>query len=140
MTRPTSFRLPDDLLARVDAEAIATGTSVTSLVTSLLDEGLKSRRFPGVVYRNGPAGRRAGLARGPDVWEVIRAVRSAPGRGERRLHVVAESSGVALDEVRLAVEFYAAFPDEIDARIAADEQAQLELRQAIDRRERLLSS
>jgi hypothetical protein len=140
MTRPTSFRLPDDLLARVDAEAIATGTSVTSLVASLLDEGLKSRRFPGVVYRNGPAGRRAGLARGPDVWEVIRAVRSAPGRGERRLHVVAESSGVALDEVRLAVEFYAAFPDEIDARIAADEQAQLELRQAIDRRERLLSS
>jgi hypothetical protein len=140
MTRPTSFRLPDDLLARVDAEAIATGTSVTSLVTSLLDEGLKSRRFPGVVYRNGPAGRRAGLARGPDVWEVIRAVRSAPGRGERRLLVVAESSGVALDEVRLAVEFYAAFPDEIDARIAADEQAQLELRQAIDRRERLLSS
>jgi hypothetical protein len=140
MTRPTSFRLPDDLLARVDAEAIATGTSVTSLVTSLLDEGLKSRRFPGVVYRNGPAGRRAGLARGPDVWEVIRAVRLAPGRGERRLHVVAESSGVALDEVRLAVEFYAAFPDEIDARIAADEQAQLELRQAIDRRERLLSS
>ena len=140
MTRPTSFRLPDDLLARVDAEAIATGTSVTSLVSSLLDEGLKSRRFPGVVYRNGPAGRRAGLARGPDVWEVIRAVRSAPGRGERRLHVVAESSGVALDEVRLAVEFYAAFPDEIDARIAADEQAQLELRQAIDRRERLLSS
>ena len=140
MTRPTSFRLPDDLLARVDAEAIATGTSVTSLVTSLLDEGLKSRRFAGVVYRNGPAGRRAGLARGPDVWEVIRAVRSAPGRGERRLHVVAESSGVALDEVRLAVEFYAAFPDEIDARIAADEQAQPELREAIDRRERLLSS
>src|ERR1700686_3386571 len=140
MTRSTSFRLPDDLLARVDAEAIATGTSVTSLVTSLLDEGLKSRRFPGVVYRNGPAGRRAGLARGPDVWEGIRAVRSAPGRGEGRLHVVAESSGVALDEVRLAVDFYAAFPDEIDARIAADEQAQLGLRQAIDRRERLLSS
>jgi hypothetical protein len=59
---------------------------------------------------------------------------------ERRLHVVAESSGVALDEVRLAVEFYAAVPDEIDARIAADERAQLALRQAIDRRERLLSS
>jgi hypothetical protein len=140
MTRPTSFRLPHDLLARVDAEATATGTSVTGLVTTLLDEGLKTRRFPGVVYRNGPAGRRAGLARGPDVWEVIRAVRSAPGRGERRLRVVAENSGVALDEVRLAVEFYAAFPDEIDARIAADEQTQLELREAIDRRERLLSS
>src|ERR1700730_793268 len=120
MTRPTSFRLPDDLLARVDAEAIATGTSVTSLVTSLLDEGLKSRRFAGVVYRNGPAGRRAGLAPGPGGWG------GRPGGGQRRLHGAAGRWGVALDEVRLAVEFYAAFPDEIDARIAADEQAQLE--------------
>ena len=26
---------------------------------------------PGVVFRDGPAGRRAGLAGGPDVWEAI---------------------------------------------------------------------
>lgn len=32
---------------------------------------------PGIVFRPGPTGRRAGLAGGPDVWEVVRAVRSA---------------------------------------------------------------
>jgi hypothetical protein len=140
MSRPTSFRLPAELLARVDAEAEVSGTSVTALVTALLDEGLKIRRFPGVVYRSGPAGRRAALVRGPDVWEVIRALRSAPGRGERRLQSIAETSGLAVDEVRVAVDFYTAFPDEIDARIAGDEQVQVGLREAIDRRERLLSS
>jgi len=34
---------------------------------------------PGVLFRTGPTGRRAGLAAGPDVWEVVRAVRSARG-------------------------------------------------------------
>jgi len=45
--RPTSFRLPDELLARLDEEASSRGTSVSSLVSSVLDEGLKTRHFPG---------------------------------------------------------------------------------------------
>jgi hypothetical protein len=137
--RPTSFRLPEELLERVDAEAVATGTSATALVTSLLDEGLKSRPFPGVVYRDGPAGRRAGLASGPDVWEIVRAVRRTPGRGEQRIRRVAEDTGLGLDQVRLAVNFYSAYPDEIDARIAADETAADQIRVMVDRREQLLS-
>src|SRR5258708_1732235 len=90
MTRPTSFRLTDDLLERLDAEAAATGTSMSALVVSVLDEGLKTRRFPGIVYRDGPTGRRAGLVGGPDVWEVVRAVRGAPGKGDQRVRRVAE--------------------------------------------------
>ena len=139
MPRPTSFRLSEDLLERVDSEAAATGTSATALVTSLLDEGLKSRRFPGVVYRNGPAGRRAALAAGPDVWEIVRAVRRTTGKGEPLLRRVAEETGLGLDQVRLAVNFYSAYPDEIDARIAADETAANQIRVMVNRREQLLS-
>ena len=57
------------------------GASITQLVSSLLDEGLKTRRFPGVVYRSGPVGRRAALVGGPDVWEVVRDLRRR-GRAE----------------------------------------------------------
>ncbi len=109
-------------------------------MTGLLDEGLKTRRFPGIVYRPGPAGRRAGLASGPDVWEVVRAVRRTAGKGEQRLLRVADDSGLALEQVRLAVEFYTAFPDEIEARIAADEEVARQVREAGERRQRLLSS
>jgi hypothetical protein len=139
MGRPTSFRLSEDLLGRLEEEASATGLSVSALVTSLLDEGLKTRRFPEVVFRDGPAGRRAGLAGGPDVWEVIRDVRVASGRGEGRIRRVATDSGLAQRLVRLAVDFYAAFPDEVDARIAADERAAAQLREAVTRRDRLIA-
>ncbi len=140
MARPTSFRLPDDLLERLDEEAAASGTSVTALVTSLLDEGMKTHRFPGIVYRDGPTGRRAGIVGGPDVWEIVRAVAHVKGRGEARLRAVAKAHDLPLGRARLAVEFYAAFPDEIDERIEADERAAQRIRDEITRREQLLSS
>lgn len=140
MSRPTSFRLPDDLLEQLDQEADASGTSVTSLVATLLNEGINTRRFPGIIYRDGPTGRRAGLVAGPDVWEVIRTVSASRGRGEKRLRATAEAAGLPVSQVRLAVDFYAAHPAEIDERIEADDREAERVRQLITRRERLLSS
>ena len=137
MARPTSFRLSSDLLAWLDEEASATGMTVSALVTGLLEEGLRIRRFPGVVFRDGPAGRRAGLVGGPDVWEVIRDVRATSGRGETKIRRVAADAGLSVSQVRLAVEYYAAFPDEIDARLAAEERAAVQLRELVTRRDRL---
>lgn len=126
-------------MARLDEEAAERQVSITSLVTALLDEGLETRRFPGVVYRDGPAGRRAALIGGPDVWEVVAALRSTPGRGERRLRRLAEEVGQPLARLRTAVDFYAAFPAEIDARIEANERAAQRLEAEIRRREDLLA-
>lgn len=139
MSRPTSFRLPEGLLARLDEEGRLTGVSVTTLVATLLDEGLKTRRFPGVVYRDGPAGRRAGLIGGPDVWEVVRDLQHAPGRGMKRIEHLAAESGVPAERIRLAADFYSAHPEEIDRVILADEQAAERARRMTDQRERLLS-
>jgi hypothetical protein len=140
MTHPTSFRLSEDLLRCLAEEAASTGTSVAALVSTLLDEGLKTRRFPGIVYRDGPSGRRAGLAGGPDVWEIVRAVKESPGKGDRRLRALADEIGIPIARIRLAVDFYAESPAEIDARIAVDERAAARLRDAIGRREQLMSS
>ena len=139
MTQPTSFRLPAELLARLEEEARSSGSSVTTLVSTLLDEGLKIRRFPGIIYRAGPAGRRPGLVGGPDVWELVRAMQHASGQGEERLRKVAEELDIPISRVRLAVDFYVVFPDEIDERIAADTHAASELRERISRRDRLMS-
>ena len=140
MARPTSFRLPEDLLAKLDQEADASGTSVTSLVATLLNEGITTRRFPGVIYRDGPIGRRAGLVAGPDIWEVVRAVRDTKGRGEKRLGAVADATGLLLSQIRLAVDFYSAHPAEIDQRIEADNREAERVRELINRRQHLLSS
>jgi hypothetical protein len=140
MPRPTSFRLPEELLERLDSEAISAGSSATTLVACILDEGLKTRRFPGIVYRDGPTGRRAAVVGGPDVWEIIRALRQTPGKDERRVRTLAEELGLSTTQIRLAIDFYGVNPAEVDDRIAADDLAAEQLRERIDRRERLLSS
>ncbi|MGI8576308.1 MAG: hypothetical protein ACR2MA_13520 [Egibacteraceae bacterium] len=139
MPAAKSFRLPQELVRRVEERARADGCSQTELVVSLLDEGLKVRDFPGIVYREGPTGRRAALAVGPDIWEVISAVQQAPGSGEPKISDVAEM--LSLDErwVRLAVEFYSAFPDEVETRIEANHEAADRLRKRTERLERLLA-
>ena len=139
MPRPTSFRLDDQLMKRLEIESEAASTSLTSLVSSLLDEGLKSRRFPGVVYRPGPTGRRAALVDGPDVWEVIRDLQRVPGRGMERVEHLARELGITVSLVTLATDFYCAFPEEIDARIEADERLAEQVRRQAERREALLS-
>lgn len=72
---------------------------------------------PGIVFRDGPAGRRAGLAGGPDVWELIAAVRASDLEGDRALEAAADWAGLTSAQVRIAVAYYADFRDEIDERI-----------------------
>ena len=106
----------------------------------LLDEGLKTRRFPGIVHREGPTGRRAAVMGGPDVWEVVRDLARVPGRGMDRVETLATETGLAAASILLAADFYAAFPEEIDALIVADARAAEAVREQVDRREQLLSS
>lgn len=78
--------------------------------------------------RPGPTGRRAGLIGGPDVWEVIETlltVRDAdPDLADDALIVAtAEATGVPARKVRIAVRYYAAYPNEIDQRVVAHRQA-----------------
>jgi hypothetical protein len=103
--------------------------SLSAAANLLVDEGLRMAEHPGVVFRDGPTGRRAGLAAGPDVWEVMRAVKSArhaePKLDEDELFaLVSDNSGVALGKVRTAVRYWANYPEEIDAEIAAADDAE----------------
>lgn len=99
---------------------------------------------PGVIFRSGPTGRRAALAGGPDVWEVIRAVKSAhaaePGLDRDDLvDLVSRNTGVAPRLLTTAIRYWAVYPDEVDAEIAAAEAAEEAAEQAWLRERRLLA-
>ena len=84
---------------------------------------------PGIVFRPGPTGRRAGLVAGPDVWEVVRAVKSARGQEpdldqEDLLTLVAENTGVPVRLILVAVRYWASYPGDIDAEITAAQAAE----------------
>src|SRR5580704_828940 len=106
MARPTSFRLPEELLGRLESEAVARGMSMTALAARLLDEGLKTRRHPGIVYRDGPTGRRARLPDGPDIWEIVRDLGGMPSTGEQRVRDLSEETGLTPDRIHLALDYY----------------------------------
>ena len=83
------------------------------------------------------------IAAGPDVWEVVRAVRSAhgaePGLGEGALlALVTENTGVPERLIRVATGYWAAYPDEIDAEIAVADAAEDNAEQAWRRERELL--
>lgn len=79
---------------------------------------------PGVTFRSGPAGRRAALAAGPDVWEVIRVVRNVAGSGEAAVTQAGEWLGLAREQVDIAVGYYREYPAEVDGWIArVDDEA-----------------
>src|SRR6266496_1620333 len=120
------------------------GMSLSSAANRLVDEALRMAEHPGVIFRSGPTGRRGALAGGPDVWEVIRAIKSAHS-AEPRLNsddlisLVSDNTGIALRLVNTVVRYWAAYPSEVDAEIAAADAAEEAAEQAWLRERQLLA-
>lgn len=136
---PSSIRFEPKVLARLNAFVAAhPDMSLSSASNHLVDEALRMQEHPLIVFRDGPAGRRARLVGGPDVWEVIGAVRSVraadPGRvGSDVLDLVAETSGIDVPLIRAAIAYWGDFPEEVDAFV---QRARTEAEQARARWER----
>ena len=94
---------------------------------------------PGITFRDGPTGRRAGLTAGPDVWEVVGLLRGLSGSVEERVAAATAQLGLTEAQVRTTSRYYAEFTDEIDAEIVHnDDIADRELA-AWENERRLLS-
>lgn len=119
----TSLRLDDQLHQRLAAAAAVEGTSVTALVERFVREGLAVADHPGIVFKPGRSGRRAALAGGPDVWEVVSGLRRLSGSESERVAVLARELGIHKRQVVLALNYAAAHKDEIEARSRANDQA-----------------
>jgi hypothetical protein len=70
------------VLDRLENRGARAGLNKSRLAERYIDEGIRIEDHPGIVFRDGPAGRRPGLAAGPDVWEVVGVLNGAPERGE----------------------------------------------------------
>jgi uncharacterized protein (DUF433 family) len=112
--------MSEQTLARLDARARRRGEPKARTAERLIDEGLRMEDHPGIVFRDGPAGRRAALAGGPDVWEVIETLTGTGLSGEPAIAAAAEWGNLTLAQVRAAVRYYGEFHDEIDERITSN--------------------
>lgn len=136
-SRHVTLRMEMDSFDRLDQQSRRTGQTRSQLAKTLLDEGLRMEAHPGIMFRSGPAGRRAGLAAGPDVWEIARVLRELRGEPDDVVKETARLMGLHADQVWRALHYYAEFRDEIDAWIQANED-EAERAEAAWRRERAI--
>ena len=115
--RSTSFRIDDALRARLASTAEREGASATTLLQRLITEGLDTHDYPGLVFRGPPHDRRAAIAGGPDVWEVVSRLRELKGSEERRISALAEETTLHPRLLRLALDYAAEHAEDIDERI-----------------------
>ena len=135
----TSIRLDDELRQQLGAQAAVEGATVTELIERFVREGLAGAAHPGIVFKSGPAGRRAALAGGPDVWEVVAALRHTTGSESKRVAAVAEQLGLHERQVLIALEYAAAHRAEIEARVTANDEALAQAERLAAERQRLLA-
>lgn len=117
MAASTSFRISDMAKRRLAARAEWEGITVTALLDRLIMEGADQMDFPGIVFRGPAHDRRAALAAGPDVWEVISRLQELDGSEEQRIAALAEESSVHPRLIRLALDYAAEHREVIQNRI-----------------------
>lgn len=140
VSRATSYRLDPDVKSRLERQAAAEGTTERALLERLVSEGLDTVHHPGVVYRDGPTGRRAALAVGSDIWEIASALRFTKGSAEKRVAALAEQFDLHPRHIRVAIDFAATHRADIDAQIAANDAAAEQARQLAAQRANLMAS
>ena len=102
--------MPDTLHRAIEEQAANRGSSWSAMATELLEEAIRMRRAPGIVFADGATGRRAVVAgTGMDVWQVVGSW----------LHVERDPAALADEypwltpmQLNAAIGYYTLYPDE----------------------------
>jgi hypothetical protein len=116
-TQHLSIRIDPKTLDRLDSTSRRERMSRSELARAFIEEGLRMEAHPGIVFKPGPTGRRPSLAAGPDVWQIIREFKQLDGPEDDIVKLLSEIATVSPYEVRTVLDYYRAYPDEIDAWI-----------------------
>jgi hypothetical protein len=138
MPRSTSFRISDIAKNRLAARAAQDGVTATALLDQLIVEGTDQLDYPGVVFRGPAHDRRAALAAGPDVWEIVARLQELDGPEERRIAWLTEESELHPRMIRVALDYAASHASEIRERIDRNRAMAERSRATAQEREALL--
>lgn len=120
-----SLRLSPTVRKRLEREAERLGVAPRTLAQVMVDEGLRMRAHPGIVFVTRPGGREAVLAHRPRlaVYQVVRTVKNSASIEE-----AAEYESLEVSDIEKVLRYYAEFRDEVDAEIQrnAEESERLE--------------
>jgi Ribbon-helix-helix protein, copG family len=117
MSVNVSVRLDDSLAERLRVRARAAGETLSDRLRRYAEEGSRRDEHPLITFRDGPAGRRAAVVGGPDVWEIVMWLQDLAEEKDAG-KVLAAEQGIARPLIDAALRYRDAYPDEVAARIA----------------------
>lgn len=117
-----TLELDAERLREAQAMASASGQPAELVLTEMLDETIKMRRCPGIIFTDGPAGRSAVIVgTGIEVWSIIDAWNGGCQQDDNKLRVTFHWLP--------ALRYYELYPDEIDQWIERNNRAGEKLQQ-----------
>jgi len=122
--QPFSVRLEAPTERLIEAEARRTRRTKSAVVEAFTEETARTRRFPGIAFRGDDARRRAWvIGTGLDVWELIQMLEDFGSPDA----LVADMP-LSLAQIRLAVAYRDAYPDEIDEAVVDNRRPDADLK------------
>ncbi len=134
MAQTLTFRTKAEVVAELERRARQLRVPKTVLAERYVEEGLAMEMYPGIVFREGPAGRRPGLLGGPDIWEVVEVFL----REDRDVEATAASLGVRPGGIDAALRYYAANAAAVDEWIERNRELMREAEAQFRRQQELL--
>jgi uncharacterized protein (DUF433 family) len=112
-----SFRIKEPILQEINK--IRKNRPANALANELLEEALKMRRCPGIIFSEGVSGRRARIAgTGVEVWEVIYEYQIL---GENIKALKKALPHLTERQLVAALHYYRYYPEEINELIQSNE-------------------
>jgi hypothetical protein len=139
MAASTSFRISDAARTRLATRAAREGMTATALLDLLIVEGIDQLDYPGIIFRGPAHDRRAALAAGPDVWEVIARLQQLDGSEEQRISLLSGESDLHPRLIRIALDYAAEHSAEIRERIERNQAVAERSRSMSQQRQALLA-
>jgi hypothetical protein len=139
MAASTSFRISDATKARLASRAAREGMTATALLGQLIVEGVDQLDYPGIIFRGPAHDRRAALAAGPDVWEIVARLQELDGSEEQRISLLSAESDLHPRLIRIALDYAADHADDVRTRIDRNRAMAERSRHTSKQREALLA-
>lgn len=113
-------RIPSRSRAAIDEIARRTGRDFSTVAGEMLDEAVRMRRIPGIVFADNRGGRVPRIdGTGLEVFEIIGQYRAVD---EDWTLLKQEFPTLSDSQLRAALAYAEAYPEEVDARLRAEEQ------------------
>ena len=115
-----SLRLPPETMKEIEQMAKETGQDFSNVTKDLLQEAIKLRRCPGILFAEGTSGRRARVAGTEiEVWEVVATYKGVKEDFKKLQKTYHWLSG---EQLKTALGYYRIYPQEIDRLIEQNER------------------